>query len=165
MIRVPACAGMTLCGELSGETYPHPPKLRVCFKRSGRTGGVSSVIRGDRERGARPGGGLTPRALAWPSERKAAQSSTAPSTPVSRRGPQGVRPNLHVWDVTDAPQTYNSSGIRRRPTHLLSRGGPLSLQRQAAWRFWCNAKKGRAPRAEYYRASSTGSRAASSVAS
>ena len=108
-----------------GATYPRPPNLRVCFKRSGRTGGVSSVIRGGRERGARPRAGMTPSNPAWPSERKAAQSSTAPSTPVSRRGPQGVRPNLHVWDVTDAPQTYNSSGIRRRPTHLPLRGDPI----------------------------------------
>ena len=52
---IPAFAGMTI----NRQTYPRPRRLRLCFSRSGRTGGVSSVICGGRERGAHPHDGVT----------------------------------------------------------------------------------------------------------
>jgi hypothetical protein len=65
-VRVPACAGMTIYGS----TYPRPLQPRVCFSCSGRTGGVSSVICGDRERGAHTHKGLTTCVLVRPPGRK-----------------------------------------------------------------------------------------------
>ena len=119
------------------QSYPRPHRLRTYSSCSGRTGGTSSVSRGGWKRAACPGRGVTSRALAGRPFRS--DGTTRPTRIPDWIGNGAERQRENCTCGTSRMSHLNHT---RYPAfagvpHPPIREPPLSLQRPAAWRFWC----------------------------